>query len=63
MILPKQNFSNLMITKKLSQNKKAVFGLFKMAFTEFGTFLQQMERNVPILISDVANEVGKSLQY
>ena len=52
-----------MITKKLSQNKKAVFGLFKMAFTEFGTFLQQMERNVPILISDVANEVGKSLQY
>ena len=35
-----------------------------MAFPECATFLQQMERNVPILdlISDVANEVVKSLQ-
>ena len=33
-----------MITKKLSQKKTVVFRPFKMAFPEFGTFLQQMER-------------------
>ena len=30
--------------KTKPKQKKAVFGPFKMAFPEFGTFLQQMER-------------------